>query len=255
MTSYTTEEDTPVTIDVVANDTDAEDSLDPATVVIRVAPSNGTALVDTETGAVTYTPVANFHGTDVFLYEVFDVHGASDWAAVTVEVLPVNDPPHAVDDEATVVSGMPVTIDVLANDSDVDQNLDPTTVTVLEEPAGGSIAIDPASGEITYTPLVGFHGLDSFTYQVFDAGGLSDAAAVIVEVFPANGPPEPRDDEAYNRPRSFRDDRCDGQRRRSGCESRPHDGTDRGWSLTRFGGSRPIGWVSHLYARCRFRSG
>ena len=192
----TTDEDTPVTIDVTANDTDAEGTLDPTTVTIWVSPSSGSTSVDPATGAVTYTPDADFNGTDAFLYQVFDTDGASDRAVVTVTVLAVNDPPEARDDEATAMEAAPVTIDVLANDTDVDENLDPATVTVLDEPAGGSVAVDPASGEITYTSIAGFAGIETFTYEVFDAEGLSDTAVVTVEVLPNNNSPDAADDEA-----------------------------------------------------------
>ncbi len=192
----TTNEDTPVTLDVVANDTDAEGTLDPTTVAIRVAPWHGSAMVDPATGMITYTPDANFNGTDTFLYEVFDMDGASDWAAVTVGVLAVDDPPQAVDDKATAVAVVPVIINVLANDIDHDGNLDPTTVTVLDGPAVGSVAVDPASGKITYISVAGFAGFATFTYEVFDTTGSSDTAVVIVEVLPANSPPTARDDAA-----------------------------------------------------------
>lgn len=194
--ALTTDEDTPMTIDVLANDTDADGSIDPATVAIRVGPSNGSVSVERSTGAVTYSPTPDFSGSDAFLYEVFDADGASDWAAVTVTVRAVNDSPKASDDEAITVAAVPVTIDVLANDTDPDGNLAPTTVTVTDGPTGGSVTIDPVSGEITYTSPSDFAGIATFTYEVFDSAGQSDTAVVTVEVLPANSPPEARDDEA-----------------------------------------------------------
>ena len=49
-------------------------------------------------GTVTYTPAANFTGTDTFTYTVRDGNGGSDDGTVTVTVDPVNDAPVAVDD-------------------------------------------------------------------------------------------------------------------------------------------------------------
>ncbi|MCO6176476.1 cadherin-like domain-containing protein, partial [Flavobacterium sp. NRK F10] len=66
----TTNEDTPVIIDVTANDTDTDGTIDPTTVVVTVNPSNGTVTVDPVTGEVTYTPNPDYFGTDTFEYQV-----------------------------------------------------------------------------------------------------------------------------------------------------------------------------------------
>ena len=92
--SETTDEDTAVSIDVLANDTDADgnDTLDPSTVTVASAPTNGTPSVDGSTGAITYTPDADFNGSDRFTYTVADVEGAtSNAATVDVTVLAVPD--------------------------------------------------------------------------------------------------------------------------------------------------------------------
>ncbi len=65
--------------------------------------------------------------------------GACDTATVTIDVTPVNDPPVANDDTTGTGEDTPVTIDVTANDTDVDGNLDPTTVTVTSGPANGAV--------------------------------------------------------------------------------------------------------------------
>ncbi len=134
------------------------------------APSDGSTSVDPVTGAITYTPDPDFHGTDSFSYQVCDDGSPvlCDTATVDILVLPVNDPPVANDDTATTDEDTPVTIDVVANDTDVDGNLDPTSVTVTSGPANGSVAVDPVTGEVTYTPDADFNGTDSFTYEVCD---------------------------------------------------------------------------------------
>jgi hypothetical protein len=84
-----TPEDTAVTIDVLANDTDPNG--DVLYVAFVGVPSNGTTSTDGAT--VTYTPTANWNGIDVFTYTVSDTGNLSDNATVTVTVSPVNDPP------------------------------------------------------------------------------------------------------------------------------------------------------------------
>ena len=150
-----TVEGTAVFIDVLANDSDPNG--DTLTVVEVSAPAHGTAVV-AAAGTVEYTPEPDFHGTDRFTYVVGDGSGLTARAAVEVTVLPVNDPPLAVDDAAETVEGTAVFIDVLANDSD--PNGDTLTVVEVSAPVHGT-AVVAAAG--TYTPGPDFHGTDRFT--------------------------------------------------------------------------------------------
>ncbi|MGF1580087.1 MAG: Ig-like domain-containing protein [Gemmataceae bacterium] len=184
-----TKEDTPVTIDVVANDVDVDnDKLTPS---ILTQPTNGSAVRNAD-GTFTYTPNENFHGTDSFTYKVSDGTDESNTATVTIEVKPVNDPPVAVDDEAKTDEDTSVTIDVVANDLDVEN--DKLTPTIVTQPNRGSLVIK-SDGTIIYKPNLDFHGTDSFTYKVFDGTNESNTASVTVAVQPVNDPPKATDDE------------------------------------------------------------
>jgi CshA-type fibril repeat protein len=183
-----TNEDTPVTVAVLANDTDPDG--DPLTVTAASA-ANGTVAINPD-GTVTYTPNANFNGTDTISYTVSDGNGGSDTATVTVTVNPVNDNPDAVNDTATTNEDAPVTIPVLANDTDVEGN--PLTVTTATA-ANGSVAINP-DGTITYTPNANFNGTDTITYSVSDGAGGTDTATVTVTVNPVNDNPDAVNDTA-----------------------------------------------------------
>ena len=185
-----TAEDTPVTIAVLANDSDPDG--DTLTVAGVSEPAHGTAVL-TETGAVRYTPEPNFNGTDGFTYVVGDGSGLTAQAAVDVTVRPVDDPPEAVDDAAQTAEDTPVTIAVLANDSDPDG--DTLTVAGVSEPAHGT-AVLTETGAVRYTPEPNFNGTDRFTYVVGDGSGLTAQAAVDVTVLPVNDPPEAVDDAA-----------------------------------------------------------
>ena len=183
-------EDTPTTIDVRANDQEVDGEVLSAP-TITAAPSNGTAAVN-GAGNVTYTPNAEFSGTDTFTYEVCDPGNACDTATVTVTVVEVNDPPIAQDDAAATDVDQRVNIDVRANDSDPEggQLENPT---IVDGPANGQAQVQ-ANGEIGYGANAGFSGTDSFTYQVCDAGNACSTATVTVTVAPPNAPPDAVDD-------------------------------------------------------------
>ncbi len=65
---------TAVDIDVSANDTDSDGTIDPTSVVITQQPQHGTLTVNTTTGVLSYTPNAGYTGTDVFQYTITDDH-------------------------------------------------------------------------------------------------------------------------------------------------------------------------------------
>jgi VCBS repeat-containing protein len=200
--SATTLEDTLATINVVANDTDPDDNLDPASARTSCAtcsgPSNG-SLDNNGDGTFDYTPGADYNGSDGFVYEVCDTLGACDTAAVAITVDPVADPPLANDDSASTPEDTPVTIDVAANDTDPDGDLDVTTTNTTcpdcTGPSNGGLD-NHGDGTFTYTPGPGFSGADSFVYEICDGGGLCDTAAVSLSVSPANDPPVANADSA-----------------------------------------------------------
>lgn len=170
-----TDEDTPVTIPVLANDSDPDG--DPLTVTGGSA-TNGSVTVNPD-GTITYTPNQDFNGTDTITYTVTDGNGGSATSTVTVTVNPVNDAPEAVDDTATTAFNTPVTIAVLANDSDVDGDL--LAVTGTPASADGTVVVNP-DGTITFTPNAGFTGTAVIDYTVTDPDGLTDSARVFVTV-------------------------------------------------------------------------
>ena len=134
--SDSVDEDSSVTVDVLGNDSDVDDGLDPASVTVTSGPSNGSTSVNPD-GSIDYTPDADFFGTDSFTYAVCDFAGACETATVDITVNAVNDAPTALDDVDTVDEDASVTVDVLGNDTDVDDGLDAASVTVTSGPSNG----------------------------------------------------------------------------------------------------------------------
>ena len=186
-----TDEDVAIDIDVLANDTDPDGDIDPTTVTITSQPDHGSVSVDPVTGVVTYTPDQDYNGPDSFAYTVDDATGTtSNAATVSITVDPLADPPVAVNDEVSTDEGVVIDIDVLANDTDPDGDIDPTTVTIASQPDHGSVSVDPVTGVVTYTPDQDYNGPDSFAYTVDDATGTtSNAATVSITVDPEADPP------------------------------------------------------------------
>lgn len=95
---------------------------------------------------------------------------------------PANVAPTAVQDSASVTQNGAVVINVLANDTD--PNNDALVVTgIAGQPAHGTVAIG-ADNTITYRPNAGFTGSDSFIYAISDNRGGTSSASVSVNVNP-----------------------------------------------------------------------
>jgi phosphodiesterase/alkaline phosphatase D-like protein len=170
-----TQENLPVDVDVLVNDSVASGS---ATLLgIQQTPAHGQVTINPD-HTVRYTPNRYFHGTDSFTYSMGNAGQGFDTTQVTVTVQAVNQAPVAVGDHAVGAPGSPVSIDVLANDSDVeDAHLQVTAVTQGEH---GQVEIAAGGGSVVYTPADGFSGEDRFIYTITDSGGAVNFAQVMV---------------------------------------------------------------------------
>jgi hypothetical protein len=172
---------------IVLTATDAENDL--LTFSIVTGPSNGALSTVTE-NTVTYTPNANFSGSDSFTFRANDGTSDSNIATVTITVTSVNDPVIAADDAATVGEDSGATaIDVLVNDSTAPDPGETLTITAVTPGANGAVAITGLGTGLTYTPSANFSGTDTFTYTISDGNGGTDSATVSVTVTPVNDPP------------------------------------------------------------------
>ncbi|AKU54949.1 T1SS secreted agglutinin RTX [Vibrio parahaemolyticus] len=177
----TTEEDTAVTIDVLVNDSDVEG--DALSIQSASVPSEQ-GSVDIVDGKLVFTPAENFNGEATITYIVTD-GDLTDEANVTVTVTPVNDSPVAVDDTTSIQEDTAVTIDVLTNDTDVDDDkLSIESASVPKEQG----TVEVVDGKLVFTSAENFNGDAEITYTVTD-GELTDEAKVTVTVNPVNDAP------------------------------------------------------------------
>ncbi|MDH3535026.1 MAG: retention module-containing protein, partial [Gammaproteobacteria bacterium] len=192
--AVTATEDTPFssTVDLDFNDTDLDgDAL--SVVAGTFATAQGGSITIAADGSYTYTPAANFNGTDTVDYTVTD-GSLTDIGTLTINVTAVNDAPVAVDDAVTATEDTPFNsvIELDANDTDLDGDTLSVVAGTFATAQGGSITI-AADGSYTYTPAANFNGTDTVDYTVTD-GNLTDVGTLTINVTAVNDAPVAVDD-------------------------------------------------------------
>ncbi|HDU8600805.1 TPA: tandem-95 repeat protein, partial [Vibrio alginolyticus] len=196
--------DTPVVESSIADQTLAEDftpySIDLNTAFSDVdnvdgdltfsVSGNSNIQVAIVNGVATFTPTADWNGSEILTFTATDPSGESVSQTVNFTVAPVAD---IVADNATVVEDTPTIIKVLGNDTfEGDDKV--VSLDTNNGPANGTVSVNP-DGSVTYTPNDNYHGTDSFTYIV-TSGGVSESTTVNVDVTPVNDAPVANDDTA-----------------------------------------------------------
>ncbi|AHD14780.1 MULTISPECIES: Ig-like domain-containing protein [unclassified Pseudomonas] len=179
----------PITLNLLQNDSDPDGNV-PLTISDLTQPGTGLGgVVMNGTTSVTYTPPAGATQPVVatFSYRAVDAKGLkSEPATVTINVAPNRAP--TANPETVATLGVPLTINVLANDTDPEGNV-PLTVpaTSLTQPATGRGTVSTDGTTVTYTPpaTVTTAFTTTFTYQARDSlGALSNPSTVTVNVSP-----------------------------------------------------------------------
>jgi Tfp pilus tip-associated adhesin PilY1 len=172
-----TPEDTAVAINLPGSDVDSGT----LTWIIVSTPANGTL---SGAGANrTYTPNANYNGTDSFTYRVSDGSLSTAVMTASITVTPVNDPPVTGPVAATTAEDTAVAITLPG--TDVDGN--PLAFTIVSAPGNGTLSGSGANQ--TYTPNANFNGADSFTFTVSDGTVTSAPQTASITVTAVNDPP------------------------------------------------------------------
>ncbi|ABK43663.1 putative outer membrane adhesin like protein [Magnetococcus marinus MC-1] len=181
--AISTAEDTPALIAALSNDHDFNDTGayggEGLAIASVVQPEHGTVSYDSF-GRFTYTPDADYNGEDSFVYTVVDSGGKTAMATVTINVAPVGDNPVARDDMVNTVEDTQVTINVLANDYDVENN-DTLFVPDFTQGSHGQV-VYMSNGVLKYIPQSNWSGTDTFSYTVMDGFGGMSTAMVTVNV-------------------------------------------------------------------------
>ncbi len=214
--SFVANEGNTMSGDVMGNDHDPDgDSL-------SVTAVNGNAVTDGEQvqlnsgalltiradGTFDYSTNGQFENlgagqtfNEIFTYTVSDGQGGSATATATITVNGANDDPNAVADQASVAEDATVSVDVLANDGDIDNGDIVSLDSVDGSATVGSVSI--VNGQVVYDPNGQFESLgvgqtatDSFSYTIVDANGGSATATVTVTITGVNDDPNAAADTA-----------------------------------------------------------
>ena len=192
--AFSTAEDTVLTVPapgVLGNDADPDG--DPLTAALVTGPSHGSLTLNAN-GSFTYSPAADFNGTDSFTYRASDGTLSSNQVTVTIAITATNDRPTAEDDTYSTAEDTALTVatpGVLGNDSDPDH--DPLSGVLASGPSHGTLSLN-ADGSFIYTPAAHYDGTDSFTYRASDGTLESNQTKVTITITATNEEPTAADD-------------------------------------------------------------
>ena len=177
-------EDSSDTVWVLVNDVD----LDWEGIIVDSVSMSDTAMVEltADSTGVIYTPSANFYGADSVFYVLRDGQGDLDTAWIYIDVIAVNDTPHAQNDVILINEDETGSVNILVNDEDPDrQGVDITTGVAVQN---GSVTIDP-NGDVVYTPDADYFGSDSLMYYITDKENDVDSAWIYITITAVNDTP------------------------------------------------------------------
>jgi len=133
---------------------------DNLTYALASAPANGSASLSGNT--VTYTPAANYNGTDSFTFTVSDGAATSSAATVSITINAVNDTPSATAQSVSGNEDAPQSITLAGSNPDGGS----LTYALASNPSHGSASL--SGNTVTYTPAANYNGSDSFTFRIWD---------------------------------------------------------------------------------------
>ena len=184
------DEDSILTGNVLTNDTDVDGDL-LSVIAETVTTDNGVFEIQSD-GSFTYSPDANFNGTERFDYTVRDVGGAESTATLTLTVNAVNDAPDTADDTGSGDEDFNIFGNVLLNDVDVDGDALTAVAGTIDTPNGTFFLAE--NGDYTFDPDDNFNGTETVSYTVRDTSGIESTATLTLTVNAVNDAPNAVDD-------------------------------------------------------------
>jgi large repetitive protein len=175
-------EDVVLTGNVSLNDSDVETAS--LTYSLVIGPTFGNLILN-PTGTFTYTPAANYFGTQQAVYRATDASGLFGTATLTLVIAPVNDAPIALADGFVTSEDVTVSGTVAANDSDAENQ--PLTFTFGSSANG--VLTGNLNGTFTFVPSANYFGSVVIAYSVCDNSGLCTTSTLTIQVSAVNDTP------------------------------------------------------------------
>jgi hypothetical protein len=173
------------------NATDVEN--DTITWSISTDGSNGTASASGNgtSQTISYTPDANYNGSDSFVVQISDGNSGTDTITVNVTINNVNDPPVITEGATTSQTvNEDNTLNFTLNATDIDNDTITWSISTNGSNGTASASGNGTSQTISYTPDANYNGSDSFIVQISDGNGGTDTITVNVTISPVNDSPE-----------------------------------------------------------------
>ncbi|MEX0618115.1 MAG: Ig-like domain-containing protein, partial [Pseudohongiellaceae bacterium] len=205
--AFATDEDSSISGNVLLDNGNGADEIPDFLRAVRLVSSTNSELTLNSDGSLSYDPGIYYQylaegeqAIDSFTYEVEDANGDISVGTVNITVTGTNDGPVAVADTGDTDADTVITLDVLANDTDVDTS-DVLTVTSASSGSGGQVTI--VDNKVVFDPRNAFNHLIkgeledvTLSYNISDGNGGTDTSTVVVTVEGTNTPPEAVDDNA-----------------------------------------------------------
>ncbi|RNC94284.1 MAG: tandem-95 repeat protein [Synechococcus sp. YX04-3] len=182
-TSGSGAEDSAITGTLAATDTEGLTDSTYFSIETGNTPSNGTASINAETGAWSYTPTANFNGTDSFNVTITDDLGGTTIQAIDLTITAVDDPAVITGDTSgSGAEDSAITGTLAATDTEGFTDSTYFSIETGNTPSNGTASINAETGAWSYTPTANFNGTDSFNVTITDDLGGTTIQAIALTI-------------------------------------------------------------------------
>jgi len=176
---FYTDEEVPVVLSGLAdNDTDRENNIDVSSIQILEPVLNGS--ISSINNQWVFTPEKDFYGMTLLYYSISDYTFLTATGEIIVYVKQVNDPPIANDDYAYGFEDVPLDIDILSNDVDPDNNIDPSSFKLISSEVSDNVSFNIETGILSYYPAKDYIGSDVLRYEICDSAKLCSRANIYI---------------------------------------------------------------------------
>ncbi len=149
---------------------------------IESNPNNGT--LSGTVPNLSYTPNANYTGTDSFTFSINDGTATSNIATVSITVININDAPKAIDQSITINEDSSNNVITLSG-----SDLDGDTLSYTVETTPGNGTLSGTAPNLSYTPNANYTGTDSFTFSINDGTATSNITTISITINNINDAP------------------------------------------------------------------